>query len=213
MAATAEPAESADSIRWQRMLLPLMSSLLVALAIFFFAGSLVQLFLLQNESRKEAPVALSPAALGSDSAGAASPSDRLALARFRAEAELEVQLVSRRYHQATVLLMARVWVNYLGFVTGMILALVGAAFILGKLRDPGSELALKGGAMDWAIKTASPGVVLVVLGTGLMLATLVTNHRIDVTDRAIYLGADQAPAVQPPAVAPLQDPYATPKKE
>jgi hypothetical protein len=61
--------------------------------------------------------------------------------------------------------MSRLWTTYLGFVTGMIFALVGAMFVLGKLESDPSELKTKvGTALDTSFKSASPGLVLAVLG-------------------------------------------------
>jgi hypothetical protein len=47
-------------------------------------------------------------------------------------AVLEADALQRRYHQANANMLARVWTRQLGFITGMLLALVGAAFILGR---------------------------------------------------------------------------------
>ncbi len=186
-----------------------MTWMVVGLTAFFFLASLAQLIYLQRQIGRESPITLSVEALGAQPGASAPAAERLAVSPFRAAAEMEVQLVARRYRQATILLMARVWTSYLGFATGMILALVGAAFILGKLRDPVTELGLKASGTDWALKTASPGIVMAVLGTALMLATLITHHRIDVTDRAVYLiepsSAVAGTSRQP--VPSLSDPY------
>ena len=48
-------------------------------------------------------------------------------------------MIKQRYHQANVLLMAGVRVRYPGLVTGMILALIGAVFVLGKIREERTE--------------------------------------------------------------------------
>jgi hypothetical protein len=172
---------------WQQRLLPLMSGMVVVLTLFFFVASFGQLLYLQAEIRSDRPLILSEGALAASIPEAATQAEHLAIARFRATAELELQVVSRRYRQAAVLLMSRVWTLYLGFVTGMILALVGAAFILGKLQEPSSEMGLRSAGGDLTLKTASPGIILAALGTMLMLATIVTHHRIDVTDAPLYL--------------------------
>jgi hypothetical protein len=72
----------------------------------------------------------------------------------------------------------------MGFVTGMILALVGAVFTLGKLQvaGGGSEEA---NSLANSVRT-SPGVVMIVLGVALMISTIVVNHRIDVEDRPSF---------------------------
>ena len=55
--------------------------------------------------------------------------------RARDALALEQELVARRYEQANLMLSTSLWTRLMGFITGMILALVGAAFILGKLQE------------------------------------------------------------------------------
>lgn len=197
---------------WQQRLLPLMSTMLVGLTIFFFVISFVQLLYLQAEIRREPPVTLSEAVLKAALAEQSSVADRLAAVRLRASAELEVQVVARRYRQAAVLLMSMVWVHYLGFVTGMILALVGAAFILGKLQEPASDLSLTSATANWSLKSTSPGIILATLGTLLMLATVLAKHQIDVTDAPLYLRDASSRELTPAQVPPkLDNPFAQDK--
>jgi hypothetical protein len=106
---------------------------------------------------------------------------------FKALAILEAGALDRRYHQANVLLMSRVWARYLGFVTGMILALVGAVFILGKLREESSEISAQGVGGGLSMRSTSPGLVLATLGVALMAMTIVTHFEITTTDSPIYL--------------------------
>jgi hypothetical protein len=188
--------------------------MLVWLTLFFFLASFGQLLYLQGEISREAPIALSNSVLVLNLPEQASVSDRLAVARFRAAGELEVQVIGRRYRQATVLLMSRVWTLYLGFVTGMILALVGATFILGKLQEPASELSAESAAAKLRLKSTSPGIVLAALGTTLMLATIFTNHRIDVTDAPVYLRDSSTVSItQPSPRVPLDNPYESKQKQ
>jgi hypothetical protein len=44
---------------------------------------------------------------------------------------LERELIARRYDQVNLTVTTRLWTRLMGFITGMILALVGAAFVLG----------------------------------------------------------------------------------
>jgi hypothetical protein len=215
MDSTAALPSDAGTRKWQERLLPLMSRMIVGLTLFFFIASFAQLLYLQAEIGRDATFALSPAALGPAAAASAPVGDQIAAARFRAAAEMELQVVTRRYRQATVLLMSRVWTLYLGFVTGMTLALVGAAFILGKLQEPSSDLSLRSAGSALTLKTASPGIILASLGTALMLATILTNHRIEVTDAPLYLrdssGPPAAPSRQPPPR--LDDPLSSPARQ
>ncbi len=100
---------------------------------------------------------------------------------------LEDNALERRHHQANVLLMSRIWVKYLGFVTGMILAFVGLVFVLGKIQENPSELSGKGHAFEVSLRSASPGIILTTLGTILMIATIFANPMIEVNDRAVFV--------------------------
>jgi hypothetical protein len=215
MKSTSDSLSGVAAQKWQEKLLPLMSRMVIGLTLFFFVASFGQLLYLQAEISRDRPFTLSETALGPVAPGNASISEQLNVARLRAAAELELQVVTRRYRQATVLLMSRVWTLYLGFVTGMILALVGAAFILGKLQEASSDLSVKSAGNELTLKTASPGIILAALGTVLMLATIVTNHRIEVIDTPLYLRESIAP-VQVPSKDPvptLENPYSRPERK
>lgn len=168
-----------------------MISMIVGLTLFFFIASLAQLAYLHGKiwdaPRVNSAALQVPTGTGSLDEGA----------RFNALAILEANAVERRYHQANVLLMSRVWARYLGFVTGMIMALVGATFILGKLREEMTSLEAKGSAAALTLHTASPGLVLAVLGVGLMAATIVTHQEISTTDTSIYMQLG-VPSNKPP---------------
>lgn len=168
--------------RWQMRLLPLMSRMIVGLTIFFFAATMAQLYYL--DSRIEKVPATDLQRLGIAPAPVAQAS-----AEFRVLASLDAALMERRYHQANVFLMGRLWTSYLGFVTGMILALVGAVFILGKMREEPSEVSGTGPAGSFALRSSSPGIVLAALGVVLMITTIVTNHPIQTADAPIFVGS------------------------
>jgi hypothetical protein len=163
-------------------LAPLMIGAVVTLAAFFFVASFMQLmYLRQSIERKPA---LDAAAILGDQQSAW---QQELPAELKALAILEAGALDRRYHQANVLLMSRVWARYLGFVTGMILALVGAVFILGKLREESSELSAQGVGGGLRMRSTSPGLVLATLGVALMAMTIVTHFEITTTDSPIYL--------------------------
>ena len=132
-------------------------------------------------------------------------------------ATMEAYLAERRYHHASVLMMSGLWTRYLGFVTGMVLALVGASFILGKLESSASEFEGKGAGFEGSLKTASPGIILAVLGVILMLTTIINSDTYETHDGSIYLpswgsagtsihvsGSENTP--QPPTAVPLPSP-------
>lgn len=96
--------------------------------------------------------------------------------------------INRRYNQGGVLLMSRIYVKYLGFFTGMILAIVGSVFIISKLKEDVSEI--EGSIHDktkFRLVSSSPGIIFGVLGTALMMTTILTHSEINVKDMPLYL--------------------------
>lgn len=181
------PATIDTGNRWRERLLPFMVRFLVAFAAFFLLASLVQLIYLQSHIRN------APQSNFAHLNALLTPNDeikgdeRIEILRARIALDLESNVLQRRYHQANAQLMARVWMRYLGFLTGMTLALVGAAFILGQLQGPKSSLQGKTGSMEISVKSASPGILLASLGVILMVTTIVTRHLVEVKDAPVYL--------------------------
>ncbi len=173
---------------WNRLLLPVMIGMVVGLSLFFFAASMWQLYTLQQSIADSPPLDLSVTLAQMRLPEASSDiAARQALQRWQTLSLLEQHALNQRYHQANVLLMARVWVRYLGFVTGMILALVGAVFVLGKMREARSELSVASQGYQGKISTHSPGLILASLGVLLMLTTLLAHHEINVNDGPLYV--------------------------
>jgi hypothetical protein len=185
--------QNAQDVEWQKKLLPLMSRMIIVLSAFFFIASLAQVIYLEYAisttptfDSREALSLLPPQSTNSDKV--------LEETKVKALVMLEGNMTDNLYHQAHVLLMARIWTSYIGFVTGMILALVGATFVLGKLKESQSEVGAKGNLGEISVKSASPGLVLTVLGTALMLATIFTHHEIRTDHQAVYMhGLSQYP--------------------
>ena len=100
---------------------------------------------------------------------------------------LEADTLDKRYHQASALLMSRIWSRQLAFITGMVMAFLGAVFILGKLSESASQIS--GGTADWkvAISSASPGIILSFLGTVLLVSSLYVRASLDVNDGPAYV--------------------------
>jgi len=174
--------------KWQAKLLPYMLRMLTGLTLFFFLASCIQLYILHNQIIQTPALNIDSTfyALDNDQSQLTA-SEKLERARWKTLVALESNVLARRYHQAEVLLMSRIWTSYLGFVTGMILALVGATFILGKLQESKSDISAESKIWKVSISTASPGLLLTLLGTILMVTTMVSKSRIDVTDAQIYL--------------------------
>ena len=204
-----------SSVRWQMRLLPLMSVLLVGLTIFFLAASLFQLYSLK------ASILSSPKSFPAEQLEAFRPvagdlpANNFEKAKWGTLIRLEADAMDRRYHQATVITLARIWTIYLGFLTGMIVALVGAAFILGKIRESASNLDLSSGGWKATVQSSSPGIILATLGTTLMIVTILARVDVQIEDRPLYIGEHigntLAASTSDSPVAPSDDAQGTDK--
>ena len=110
------------------------------------------------------------------------------LLKWQTLVKMEEYSIDRRYNQGGVLLMSRIYIKYLGFFTGMILAIVGSVFIISKLKEDVTEL--EGSIQDktkFKLISSSPGIIFGVLGTLLMMTTILTHSEISVKDMPLYL--------------------------
>ncbi|MGL4541697.1 MAG: hypothetical protein ACRCUI_04215 [Polymorphobacter sp.] len=106
--------------------------------------------------------------------------------------------------RASASLLVSLWTRNMGFVTGMILAMVGATFILSRLDDAGSQLSAEQGMIKGSLKTSSPGIVLVVLGTVLMVIAMSVRYTESGKDSS-QTAAATAPSNPPVSVALPED--------
>ncbi len=173
--------------KWQERLLPLMINLLIALTLFFFIATFFQISYLHWSILQYPEIDLDVSDTYPITTNAASSDDQFASRKLELLARLEAYVVERRYHEASVGLMSSTWIRYLGFITGMILALIGASFILGKLQEAKTEVVGKGSGIDISLKTASPGIILAVLGTVLMFATIIDKDTRNIIDAPVYI--------------------------
>jgi len=179
-------SSKASQSKWQKDAMPLMSRMVVGLTLFFFIASFAQLYYLHRNIGDAPKINIEESFANLTNHQTSSFKETMAISTFKAFIMLEANALERRHHQANVLLMSRVWVRYLGFVTGMILALVGAAFILGKLQEQSTELTGKSQNAQLSLKSSSPGIIFSSLGVLLMLVTIVTHHKIEVRDGPVY---------------------------
>ena len=106
-------------------------------------------------------------------------------------ASLEVYTVSQRYHQTSLVLVSQTWTRYMGLMTGMILVLVGSTFVLGKLQESTTRAEGSAGTGRIVLETASPGLVLAVMGTILIGISTFSTVRLDARDAPTYLAFQQ----------------------
>ena len=104
-----------------------------------------------------------------------------------------------RCHMGSTILMAHLWIRYLGFITGMIMAVLGAVFILGKLRESSAPRLGADSGLKLSLSSASPGVVVALLGCILMVTTVLTQQQTQVQKVPLYrpFGAGRRSATQP----------------
>jgi hypothetical protein len=175
-----------ELIRWQTRLLPFMSAfiLLMAAAFFLFSGlhiyEVTKFIQAGDEQDVRAEVESEIAKQANTPLTAEDVTQHSLLL-------LEADVLDKRYHQAGGLLMSRIWSRQLAFVTGMVMAFVGAVFILGKLSEESSQIS--GGANGWkvAISSASPGIILSLFGTVVIVASLFVKATLDVSDGPVYV--------------------------
>lgn len=179
---------------WQRRLLPIM----IAMTIFATAGflffSLLDNYHVRRDIEGAPQLDLTNFLASVNCAGdGVSVAQRDTCAHWKVAVLLEQQTINRRYHQANVALLVRVSVKYLGFLTGMLMSMVGAVFVLGRLTEATSQFAAEGAFGKFSIATVSPGLILAVLGTLLMITTVLVNPPTDVSDGSVYLSMASAP--------------------
>jgi len=175
--------------RWQERLLPVMMGILIGLTAFFFVASFIQISYLHWNIIQYPPVNLEPALQNNLVSSAVTFDEQLEARRFDVQARMEAYVIEQRYHHANVMIMSGIWIRYLGFVTGMILSLVGASFVLGKMREGVSEVESKTPDFGFSLRSSSPGIILVVLGVMLMFATIIDKDTYEVQDSPAYLNA------------------------
>lgn len=183
---SADPSSNSISDRWQRRLLPLMRSALVLMALFFFVASLYQYQQLYFDMQQHEPSAL--AQLDRlEQRLAPAQRDNLDYVRWRTMVTLEQDAMQMRYQQINATLLLRTWTRYTGFLVGMVITLVGAFFILGKLKEDQNQVSGEGGGFKFAVASSSPGIVLATLGTALMAITLLVKFDFEVSDKPVYI--------------------------
>lgn len=184
-----ELQKNKDLFQWQNRLLPWMISIPTILIGAFILLATIQLnkfekFIYQGNENKTENSIPSPGAATTDSL---LKKDKEYL-KLYSLVKMEEHSINRRYNQGGVLLMSRIYIKYLGFFTGMILAIVGSVFIISKLKEDVSEI--EGSIEDktkFRLISSSPGIIFGLLGTALMMTTILTHSEINVKDMPLYL--------------------------
>jgi biopolymer transport protein ExbD len=175
---------------WQKKLLPFMMAVLVGLTVFFIVASYIEFrdfkVRLDKQSNSEELKTILDNAENRFSA----PEDKdksVEYTKWRTMVWLEKESISQRYTHSNTLILSRMWTRYIGFLVGMIMGIVGAVFILGKLRESETKLGAEANLFKFSVTSASPGIILAVLGTLLLLTTIVVKTDVKVGDGNLYL--------------------------
>jgi hypothetical protein len=107
--------------------------------------------------------------------------------QFLTLAVLEEESLSERYRQGHYSLVSRSFRQFLGFFTGIIMVIVGAVFVLLKLREKIDVDASKAEGWKFTLVTNSPGVVFGIVGAVLISLASTTDDKISVRDAGLYL--------------------------
>ena len=181
-----ETQDHSDRAAWQRKLLPFMVSMLALMAIVAVVSNFYQAHVMREYIGTVHDIDLTPtwnpATL--DNATAA---DQIAWAQWRTLALLESTALRNRNQRANAVLMGRVYLIFIGFSIGVMMSLIGAVFILGKMQEPLSKVESGTGAWRFAVESSSPGLILAVLGTTLILATIWSRSVLEVEERPLYV--------------------------
>lgn len=185
---------------WQARMAPLMVAFVVVSGVFFGVISVVEFGKVQGQLARR-PTDLSLLLADLPVRAEMSSTERLQLVRAKASIVLEGEALARRYDQAQAIVVSKLWTRFMGFTTGMILALVGAAFVLGRLQEPASSLQASGAGASLAFTSASPGLVLAVLGSTLMALAITSTFDIETRDAPTYFKTEEGvdPADNAPA--------------
>jgi hypothetical protein len=183
-------SESEHLYYWQNRLIWWMTIVPTILILVFIILATLQLNRFNQEIISYKESELEPVYMSYGEGKTVSYQDNADYIKFYTLAKMEDLSMRKRYSQAGVLLMSRVLTKYFGFFTGMILAIVGAVFIISKLQEERSDIE---GSVSDNIKlkmvSSSPGVIFGILGTILMLATILQHSEINVKDMPLYLNS------------------------
>lgn len=122
---------------------------------------------------------------------------RFALEQWRTLALLEQEIVARRYEQAGLLLISRILVKYLGLATGMIMAIAGSLFIIGRIREETTRVDGHWQQAKVAVRSSSPGILFGLMGAVLLGLTIVHHRGVHVNDVPLYLHPANTYLIQP----------------
>jgi ABC-type multidrug transport system fused ATPase/permease subunit len=196
--------EDPSLLAWQRLVLPFMMGSLVFVGLVFIAATLWFFRALQErleykttnlvEVIERLPKLEDPKKEGQT------------YRDWYIRAVLESTALQQRFNVQATVVNGRVWTRFMGFLTGMLLALTGCVFVLGKLRES-ITFTGEGQGAKAALATSSPGVFLAFLGAAVISISLLVQSSVEMTDVAVYLPSHtMATVAERPDPLPLPQP-------
>jgi hypothetical protein len=188
--------EAAALARWQARLLPFMSAGLAAAGLFFSVAtwwffSDLQRRLDYTPTDVVAVVAALPKAANLQDDGAS-------YRDWYTRVVLEGMARQERFNMQATIVKGSLWTRFMGFLTGMLLALTGCIFVLGQLRADVNASG-EGEGFKGQLATNSPGVYLATLGTIIIAVSVFVQASVELNDKIVYLQGEAASVRQPPS--------------
>jgi uncharacterized membrane protein len=176
-------------IDWQKRMMPWLIIAPSALILIFILLATVQLRSFESHIYQSDSLNISKSLPKVDSITIdTSITTKLGYLKLYALTKMEEYSINRRYNQAGEILVSGIYTKYMGFFTGMILAIVGAIFIISKLKEDTSNLeGTINEHINFKLVSSSPGIVFGVLGTLLMITTIFKTVESNVTDAPLFL--------------------------
>jgi hypothetical protein len=168
---------------WQLKLLPFMTRAIAVMGFLFFISSFVQFQLMYHEL-KVRPESARFVIPSTSSINGIQSAESL---RWNGLLALEHETLVAREKTMNAVVLRQASLLHLGFLTGMVLCLVGAVFVLGRLQTPESSLSGQVHDLALALNTSSPGIVLAALGCALMCVTLFHQYQFNLPDKTVYV--------------------------
>ena len=104
--------------------------------------------------------------------------DRDYLAYLQAQANLN----KHRYELGEKILIPNATRKNIGFLIGMLLSLIGCIVIVRRIRNMGIMAEGTAAGQQFKLLTASPGVLLAVIGGTIIMTTIITTDKVEVKD-------------------------------
>ncbi|MCA9423305.1 MAG: hypothetical protein KC592_19960 [Nitrospira sp.] len=179
-------------MNWHQKIFPIVTVVIISLVVVFIVISLQQFSAISKNLNSMSPVNAQPIidkAMGVDKKALDESFESGSyIAQWAGLFMLETAAMERRHHQANALLASRLWIRYLAVMAGIILIAVGSIFILAKLNETPTEIEGESQAIKLKLTSASPGLVMAILGAMLIMTAVLHNPSIELKDGRAYMG-------------------------